>query len=365
VTGVRVRTVCLARVARCVNDVCAAGRVLAYSILVISCGGSAATSPSAGSPPSGGPVSPLPPTPPVPPNLAFLACGGVSAPAEVQVSLNVPFPRATGGVVDLYAPKSGTQTAACPVIVVLPAGCSIKQDVTWVGPLLASQGYVVMVVSAVIQSDQNDTVCAGIASSALTFMASSANPYRAETDTARAGGIGYSQAARVLVRVQNADVRFKAIVAWDNLTKSDLPDQGSPSCANDPGTTVTPRAPALGLASEQCDVSVLGPEAKKTGYSAWRASGMPAMEVVLAGADHGTFATGSGKASLFIAHYTRQWFDRWLKGDPTATTRLLEPIVDLGLGGEPTSRAALLSSVWRSALFLDGHDCPDLRTSCP
>lgn len=269
------------------------------------------------------------------------------------------------GVANLYAPKSGTQTAACPVVVVLPVGCSLKEEVTWVGPLLASQGYVVMVVSAVIEAVDNVSACARLASLALGFMASPANPYLAATDTTRTGGIGYAQAGRVLVQVQNSDVRFKAIVVWDNLTKSDVPDPGSPSCAGDAGTTITPRAPAIGIASEQCDVTVLGADAKKTGFAAWRTSGMPAMEVVLAGADHGAFATGSGKASLFIAHYTRQWFDRWLKGDSTATTRLLEPIVNPGLGSAPTSRTTLLSSVWRSALFLDGHDCPDLRSSCP
>jgi len=266
---------------------------------------------------------------------------------------------------DLYAPKLGTQTAACPVIVVLPPGCSIKQDVTWVGPMLASQGYVVMVVSAVIDSPDNYSACARIASLALGFMASPANPYRAGTDTTRAGAIGYSQAGRVLVRVQSSDVRFKALVVWDNLTKGESSDPGSPSCASDPGTTVTPRVPALGIASEQCDVTVLGVDAKKTGFAAWRTSGMPAMEVVLAGADNSAFAKASGTASPFIAHYTRQWFDRWLKGDSTATTRLLELIVDPGMGSAPASRTTLLSSIWRSASFLDGHDCPDLRSSCP
>ena len=341
--------------------------VVGVSFLAVACGGGGHAPTAA--PPSAPPVAPITPnapSPSTPPNLSLLNCGGRSARGDVQFRRNVAFPfQNIGGIADLYAPKEGSLSAACPVIVVLPPGCSVRSDVTWVGPLLAAQGYVVMIASAEIVGGDNVPICAAMASAALDFLASTANPFRASTDTSRAGGVGYSQAGRVLVLLQNQDRRVKAIVAWDNLPKSDLPDQGSPSCARDPGVRIAPRAPALGLASEICNVAALGIDAKKTGFDSWRASGMPAMEIVFAGADHGAFAGGGSSTAPFIGRYTQLWFDRWLKGDTTATARLLATSIDPEQDGTPVDRMTLLSAVWRSAAFLDGFDCADLRTSCP
>lgn len=231
---------------------------IGVACFAVACG-SGASEPAGATPPT-----PFTPVMPKPPTAADLKCGGVSLPSEVQVRMGVPFIyKALGGIADVYAPKAGSQTAACPAVIVLPPGCSLSADVTWVGRLLAAHGYVALVASAVIVGNNNVPICAEVASAALDFLKSAANPFRAVTDTALAGGVGYSQAARVLVLLQSQDPRFKAIVAWDNLPKSDLADQGSPSCAGDPGISITPRAPALGLASERCDVAVLGVEAKK------------------------------------------------------------------------------------------------------
>jgi hypothetical protein len=303
-------------------------------------------------------------------DLTFLDCGGTSSPSDVRATFNLSFNFDVGSraaLANVFAPKAGSQTASCPAVVLMPPGCTLRSDVDWAGPLLASYGYVVAVIS-LASPPTGDAVaeCAALASGTLDYLLSSANPYRSDMDASRVGGIGYSQAGRVWVLVQDLDLRYRAIVAWDNLTKSELADQGSPSCASDPQRVRDPRAPAMGFASEdRCNVGQVGSDAKKTGYDHWRMGGMPTMEVVLEGSTHGDFAAEASPRKPYIVYYTRNWFDRWLKGDRSATQRLLTETVAPGLGATEKARSELLSTIWRSAAFLDQRDCPDLRLSCP
>lgn len=102
-------------------------------------------------------------------------------------------------------------------------------------------------------------------------------------------------------------------------------------------------------------------DSKKTAYDAWRAAGVATMEVVFAGTNHFFWSAMSPDTAHDLAsYYTVAWFDRWLKGQPAATARLLARD---GVTGKPVG--AVLGAQFRSAAFLDGHDCPDLRTSCP
>jgi hypothetical protein len=141
-----------------------------------------------------------------------------------------------------------------------------------------------------------------------------------------------------------------ALMAWDNLAVSESGDEGSPACGNQPAPLRTPRVPALGQASESCAGKPA--DAKKTAYAAWRARGVPAMQVVFAGATHFLWSAAAPEAEHALAHhYTLAWFDRWLRQDATATPRLL-------------SRTGPLSTRFRSAAFLDGADCEDLRAGC-
>jgi hypothetical protein len=57
-------------------------------------------------------------------------------------------------------------------------------------------------------------------------------------------------------------------------------------------------------------------------------------------------------------YYSAAWFDRWLKGDRYATTRLLARTID----GRPLSD--VLSARFRSAASYSGVDCGDLRAGC-
>jgi hypothetical protein len=80
--------------------------------------------------------------------------------------------------------------------------------------------------------------------------------------------------------------------------------------------------PALGQASETCPE--LPGRAKLTAFERWRQAGVPAMQVVFAGATHFWWSAQASAAQHDVAHaYTRAWFDRWLKADSSATARLL------------------------------------------
>jgi dienelactone hydrolase len=289
----------------------------------------------------------------------------------VRRTLDVPYSYQVGNVTftrtaDVWAPKAGTQTARCPIIIVLPGGCQNKDGIAWSGPLLASRGYVVVTATVNQQGGPN---CGEAGIGVIDFAVSGANPYITDADTTRIGAAGFSLGARALVKTQDIDRRLMAIVPWDNHALSEDGDAGSPACQNIPGIVRAPRAPAFGMASETCSPATQqgGIEAKKTGYEHWRAAGVAAMQITLAGSTHGTFGgDGDPAAKPYIAYYTWNWFDRWLKGDTGATARLLATTIDPGNGVAPVSREAFLSPTWRSAAFIDGRNCPDLRNqACP
>ncbi|MCU0689398.1 MAG: hypothetical protein MUE97_06640, partial [Phycisphaerales bacterium] len=194
------------------------------------------------------------------------------------------------------------------------------------------------------------------ARSGVDYLVSSSSPYASSTNVDRIGAAGWSLGARALVRTQQEDLRIDALVAWDNLAKSETGDMGSPSCNNEPTTLTIPRAPAMGQASESCSN---GLTSKVVGFEHWRAAGVPAFQVTFEGSTHFWWgSTGSATARARIDHYTRAWFDLWLKNDPTATDRLrsTEP------AGTPL--AIVLSDQYVSASFLNGQHCPDLRAGC-
>jgi dienelactone hydrolase len=241
------------------------------------------------------------------------------------------------------------------MVSLLPGGGAGISSVEWAACALAANGYVVSVTKP--SSAASTDAYHRAAVSGIDFLASSANPFRAAADPGRVGVAGWSLGARSLTRTQAEDPRVDALVAWDNLALSESGDEGSPACTNQPGTLRTPRVPALGQASDTCATKPA--DAKKTAYAAWRARGVPAMQVVFAGSTHFLWSASATDAQHGLAHhYTLAWFDRWLKGDTSATARLLSRTV----GG--TSLGSVLSTRFRSAAFLDGRDCEDLRAGC-
>lgn len=310
---------------------------------------------------------------------AYAACGGFSDPADVRVSDEVTYDfNYEGGTYTrtarLYAPAQGTQTAPCPMIVVLPGGCQDKESAEWAGPLLASRGYVVF-VAEVMAADvsgtvgpENAQVCSAAAQGAMDFIQSAANPFLSDSDTTKIAGAGYSLGARTWVETQEVDNRVDAIVAWDNLSISEDGDTGSPACANVPGVVRTPRVPAMGQASDQSclvepDRAGRDIDAKKYGFLHWRQAQIPSMELVFRDTGHGAWSGQESDLRPYFAYYTTNWFDRFVKGDTSATRRLLTRVLPVVLSNPTVPQ--LLSDEWRSAAFLDGYDCPDFMAGCP
>lgn len=308
------------------------------ALLTVGCGGtSTAVTPPGGAEPS-------------------TRCQGLMA-APRQQTASVP--QRGGGALEasLFLPDLAGRTDTCPMVVVLPGGGAPISSVEWAARRLATDGYVALIVRPAIGGSTDSYHQAAV--SGIDFLQSASSPARAFTDTGRVGVAGWSLGARALTRTQAEDARVDALVAWDNLAVSESGDEGSPACTFIVGPVRAPRVPALGQASDTCrgDRSV---DAKKAAYERWRAAGVPVMQVVFAGATHFLWSSSVGTEEGYALshHYTRAWFDRWLRGDTGATTRLLARTIN-GRHAEQ-----VLSTSFRSAAAFDGRSCGDLRSAC-
>jgi hypothetical protein len=163
---------------------------------------------------------------------------------------------------------------------------------------------------------------------------------------------------------QAIDPRIKAVVAFDNLSSTVTGDEGSPRCAGIvTAGYITPRVPALGEASEFCSSTSYPRYAKETAALHWHAAGIPAMEVVFAGASHFSFAQdrsaslgGTEEQFEEFSYYMQAFFNLYLKGESSAVHQLLATTVL----GRPLS--SILSSRFTSGAWMPSSsvDCPDL-----
>ena len=299
----------------------------------------------------------------------------------------VHFPSARTGAM-LYgvldAPKAKTKGKLPAVVIVPGSGSGVQSFYQWAARDLAGHGYIALAVDpqGVGRSDTfgNPPTTEGVPwqqadnyvdafPSAIDFLVKDKR-----VDTKHIGVAGHSLGARAASWIQGADTRIKAVVAWDNLASSLEGDAGSPTGGPPlsevtggeiPSTTshpVTVRVPALGMASDARgtdEPTNTDPDMKKTAYNYWRRHGRFTMELVFAGSTHLDWAqtrTKNNEAELHLfAYYTRAWFDRFLRADRSATQRLNARTV---LG---RSRAGFLSTMWRSAAWLDHYHCEDLR----
>lgn len=255
----------------------------------------------------------------------------------------------------LYAPDPLAWSAPFPVISMLPGGGADINSVEWAAQRLAADGYMVIITKP--QFGGSTASYNTAAKSGIDYLLSSANPFLAEADVSRVGACGWSLGGRSLTRTQEEDARLDCIVAWDSLAISENGDEGSPSGGGSGTPVRTPRVPALGQASEMAGVDA---QSKITAWEHWRAQGVPCAQIV--------FAVGTGLSAHLkwgtsgttaehdrFHHYTRAWFDRWLKDDRMGTERLLVDTLD----GVPAS--GYLSAAYVGAIFADSYDCADLR----
>lgn len=270
----------------------------------------------------------------------------------------------------VYAPAEGTAGAPYPVVVQLPGGAADFDSTEWSAVRLAEAGYVVINVRPASGGSEESYSEAG--SIGLDFLASPDNPFRAESDLERVGATGWSLGAHSLVLLQDEDRRVDAIVAYDTLASQPEGDAGSLRVCQSgmipSGTPRTARVPGLGFTIEQCP-NMQPFESKLTGFRHFRAAGQPTMLLTLSGeldpstsgeSNHFWFGT---RASVLehdvIAYYAIAWLDRFVRGDASASARLLARDEILGL---PLAR--VLTTKWPSAVSVEGVFCENWRTGC-
>ena len=214
------------------------------------------------------------------------------------------------------------------------------------------------------------------------------NPFWRLLDRSRIGIAGHSYGAAGVSYVGQADPRVKAIVAWDNLAGTDpngvssrFPP-GEAGCPADPSQRTTPKIakPALGISADYGlpptpNTSQPDPGAKSTESHAYTDAGVDTGELIIRGGSHLDFSFipnhafgASLRGADLTAWYTTAWFDRYVKGDPTADRRLLtnrwrhdgaEAAID------PDHDGNAFSFYYPSRLDFAGADCEDLRAGCP
>src|SRR3712207_3498760 len=149
------------------------------------------------------------------------------------------------------------------------------------------------------------------------------NPLWDLVDPSKIGIAGHSLGAFAVSNVGSRDNRVDAIVAWDNLSI------GSGSAA------ITPRVPALGMSNDYGLVPTPynadpNPQAKSAASTGWSKAGVDAGQINIRGGTHYEYsyipnpAFGAALRGMdMAAWYTAAWFDKYVKGDPSADRRLL------------------------------------------
>jgi hypothetical protein len=206
------------------------------------------------------------------------------------------------------------------------------------------------------------------------------NPLHAVLDPARIGLAGHSRGAFAVSILGSRDRRVGAIVGWDNLTPGG-PVKISP---NDTLAPLTPRVPALGISSDYYIgdppfTAFPDPQALAGAFRTHAAAGIDTAEITIRGGTHFEYLTIPNPAFTatlrgidVVGWYTLAWFDKELKGLPSADVRLLTgrwrhdaagARVDLAHDGN------LYSLYYRSqlAIHIAGQlvRCADLRAGCP
>ncbi|MDX6616487.1 MAG: hypothetical protein QOD60_1578 [Solirubrobacterales bacterium] len=224
------------------------------------------------------------------------------------------------------------------------------------------------------------------------------NPAWNLLDPSRIGIAGHSLGAAAVSYVGQEDPRVDGVVAWDNLGssggKATADFMGSAiTCASAPATRapVDVAKPAMGISNDYGIVptpftSDPDPQEKAAAFSSYRSAGVDSAEMVIRGGCHeesafipgivtGPYPLGCGslRGSDLIAWYTTAWFDKYVKGDPGADTRLLSdrwrndaPEAAIDPSGDGNAFSFYYRSRYDVGLAGGGRAvCDDLRAGCP
>lgn len=222
------------------------------------------------------------------------------------------------------------------------------------------------------------------------------NPLGTMVDGDRIGIAGHSLGAGAVSSVGQRDPRVDAVVGWDNLGTG---ERGGPTCPSAPATrapktldaaTASTFKPALGMAADYGliqtpNTRLPDAESRNGAFQAFKSAGVDSMQVNIRGGSHYEFALipGNtapdqlGNATLrgidMVSWYTIAWFDKYVKGDPTADARLLTDrwradgrTGEIDTNGDPNLFSFYLSSRYDLSLASGGRAiCDDIRTGCP
>ena len=211
------------------------------------------------------------------------------------------------------------------------------------------------------------------------------NPLSSMVDYSRVGIAGHSFGASGVSYVGQADPRVKAIVAWDNLREPTPGGSGRTTvegCPADPNerreAAIT--KPALGMAADyfasEPRTEDPDPLEKSEASLAYSKAGVDTGEIVIRGGTHFEFSfipdPGFG-ATLrgidLVTWYTTAWFDKYVKGDASADSRLItsrwlddRPEAEV----DPNGDGNMYSFYYRSRLDIGLADgsrfvCEDMR----
>lgn len=278
----------------------------------------------------------------------------------------------------LFAPNPRPDEGRLPGVVFSPGLFSFNEVNLYVAEGLAEAGYIVMTIDPQGQGDSEsfshapdgsidcdtDPDCglnpldnvAGFESAIDVFLATprapsrwargvngrgtlSYNPWWARLDRARLGISGHSMGAITATPLGQRDRRVDAIVSFDNLDRPYRP--GELTDAHAPTLFVAvdydfPQPPLPIAPRSAPDPSRrLGPQRQLV------AKGVDAMTIVPRASSHYEYgyqpfpasfpASRYGERTSF--HFALAWFDRYVKGDRTATTRLTARVYDGSVDG--------------------------------
>ena len=267
----------------------------------------------------------------------------------------------------LVRPRRIQKGKRLPAVVVMHGNGANQCSLWWVAKFLAGRGYVTLTVDQPVKSDPDLHLAAVV--SGVRYLRKSSNPFAAYIAKNNLGLTGHSGGTWAIATAQQTEPSVNAIVALDNLPAFETFDPGSAVGCHSPDGAITPKVPALGMAMDlPCAMPYTGggpipvppyEETKKGGFGAWKAAGLPTMELVLRGFVHNDFASGPDARRRLIGYFMLNWFERWLKKRPAAGARLLAPSVF----GTPI--ADIVATQFRSGAFIPGRiDC-ETYPACP
>jgi dienelactone hydrolase len=232
------------------------------------------------------------------------------------------------------------------------------------------------------------------------------NPLWKLLDPSEIGVAGHSYGAEAASWIGQADPRVKALVAWDNLCVPTSPSPtevlaiasapintsagglfGLPTeCFGAPaGPAPRITKPGLGISSDylltpEPYTVTPNPKAKEQASLDYTTAGVDSGQIVIRGGTHfefGDVPTGAIPASRrgidLATWYTLAWFDRYLKGEPSADQRLLSTrwrADEVAGEVDPSHDPSLYSYLYDSRLDIhltngQASDCEQLAGACP